>query len=222
MWSPATSRLLQRVEFAHAGELIFIKLRDEGHAHTGQIRHTDPEPLMYQRILVPIDGSETSDFGLDEAIALATVTGGRLQLFHAIDNLSVATGYESYAVYAGDLLPLLKARGEKLLDNARNRAGAAGVMAETALRETVAGRLTDLVLEQAALFRADLIVIGTHGRRGFGRLLLGSDAEQIVRASPIPVLLVRCATCKTDAPMTLPSDAQVTAPVDRQTETTPA
>jgi nucleotide-binding universal stress UspA family protein len=198
--------------------LIFIKLRDEGRAHTGQIRHTDPEPLMYQRILVPIDGSDTSALGLDEAIALAKVTGGRLRLFHAIDDLSVATGYESYAVYAGDLLPLLKARGEKLLDNARARAGAAGVMAETALRETAAGRLTDLILEQAALFRTDLIVIGTHGRRGLGRLLLGSDAEQIVRASPVPVLLVRCATCNSDAQTAVPSDAQSIAPVDRRIE----
>ena len=177
---------------------------------------------MYQRILVPIDGSETSAQGLNEAIALAKVTGGHLRIFHAIDDLSVATGFESYAVYAGDLLPLLKARGEKLLDDARARAAAAGVVVETALRETAAERLTDLVLDQAAKFRADLIVIGTHGRRGLGRLLLGSDAEQIVRASPVPVLLVRCATCNSDAQMAVPSNAQSSAPVDRRIEATAA
>lgn len=59
------------------------------------------------------------------------------------------------------------------------------------LHETFAGRLSDFVVEQAHIWKADLIVIGTHGRRGVRRLLLGSDAEQVLRTSPVPVLLVR-------------------------------
>lgn len=166
---------------------------------------------MYQRILVPIDGSDTSTKGLDEAIALAKLTGGRLRIFHAIDDLSMATGYESYAVYAGDMLPLLKARGEKLLEEAKARSAVAGVDAETVLRETAAERLCDLVVEQARRYSAELIVIGTHGRRGFGRLLMGSDAEQIVRISTVPVLLVRSAQVAAAEPATQSATTAVTA-----------
>jgi len=54
----------------------------------------------------------------------------------------------------------------------------------------------DVVAEQASIWKADLIVIGTHGRRGAKRLLMGSDAEQIVRSAPAPVLLVRMPAVK--------------------------
>jgi nucleotide-binding universal stress UspA family protein len=146
---------------------------------------------MYQRILVPIDGSSTSLRGLEEATTLAKLTGGALHIIHVVDDFSVATGYESYAVYTGDLLPLLHAGGEAILADAKTRVQATGVKADTVLLETLGGRVSDLVIEQAKSVRADLIVIGTHGRRGLSRLLLGSDAEQIVRTSPVPVLLVR-------------------------------
>ena len=146
---------------------------------------------MYQRILVPIDGSATAARGLDEAIRLAKLTGGTLQLLHALDDLSMATGYETYAVYAGDVIPLLRQTGAKLLGEAKARVEAAGVKVETVLLEVFAVRVSDLVVEHAKSWPADLIVIGTHGRRGVGRLLLGSDAEQIVRMSPVPVLLIR-------------------------------
>jgi nucleotide-binding universal stress UspA family protein len=146
---------------------------------------------MYQRILVPIDGSATAWRGLDEAIRLAKLTGATLQLLHAVDDLSVATGYETYAVYAGDVIPLLREAGTKLLDEAKARVEAAGVKVETVLLEVFAVRVSDLVVDRAQSWPADLIVIGTHGRRGIGRLLLGSDAEQIVRMSPVPVLLIR-------------------------------
>jgi len=59
------------------------------------------------------------------------------------------------------------------------------------LLDTFNRRLCDLVVRAARDWPADLVVIGTHGRRGVGRLLLGSDAEQILRLSPVPVLLVR-------------------------------
>ncbi len=146
---------------------------------------------MYQRILVPVDGSPTSDLGLDEAIRLAKLTGGGLRLLHVVDELTYATGLEPAAVYAADLIPLLREGGEKVLAAARARVVAAGIAADTVLHETFAGRLSDFVVEQAHTWKADLIVIGTHGRRGVRRLLLGSDAEQILRTSPVPVLLVR-------------------------------
>ena len=62
---------------------------------------------------------------------------------------------------------------------------------DVALKESFAGRVCDLVVEEAATWPADLIVIGTHGRRGVGRLFMGSDAEQVLRLATVPVLLVR-------------------------------
>lgn len=146
---------------------------------------------MYERILVPIDGSATATRGLDEAIQLARLSGARLRLLHLVDALSFATGFETGMAYTGDLLPLMRDAGQKLLDQAKARADAAGVPAETELCERLGVRLSDLVLEQAGAWPADLVVIGTHGRRGVRRLLLGSDAEMILRTSPVPVLLVR-------------------------------
>jgi nucleotide-binding universal stress UspA family protein len=151
----------------------------------------DTRCAMYQRILVPIDGSPTSDKGLDEAIALARLTGARLCLIHVLDNLSFATGYETCAVYTDTVLPFARHAGEKILQEGSARAAARGVQVETRLIDDLLPRMSELVVEQAKAWQADLIVIGTHGRRGAARVLLGSDAEQIMRMAPVPVLLVR-------------------------------
>ena len=81
--------------------------------------------------------------------------------------------------------------GEKVLKTAKARVEASGVPVETALFDSFAGRVCDLVVAEAPNWHADLIVLGTHGRRGVGRVFMGSDAEQIVRLAPTPVLLVR-------------------------------
>ena len=147
---------------------------------------------MYQRILVPVDGSETSDRGLDEALRLARLSAGSLRLIHVVDPLKYVPGYVTYAAYSSDLVPLMKEEGEKLLQRGRERAEGAGVKAETRLfMDAAALRLCDLVAQQANEWNADLIVIGSHGRRGLERVLLGSDAEQILRVAPVPVLLVK-------------------------------
>jgi nucleotide-binding universal stress UspA family protein len=143
---------------------------------------------MYQRILVPVDGSATSTRGLDESIQLAKLTGARLRLLHVVDGLTFATGME---FYTGDVFGMLAEAGAQILAEAKARVEAAGVAVDTVLSETVGGRVCDIVIDQAREWDAQLIVIGTHGRRGVGRLLIGSDAEQIVRSAPVPVLLVR-------------------------------
>lgn len=146
---------------------------------------------MYRRILVPIDGSPTAERGLKEALALARSTGGQVRLLHIVDEVSFAVSAEAAAAYAADVLELLHRRGDGILAAAQEQARAAGVPCDTATRDGLAGRLCDLVIEEATRWPADLIVIGTHGRRGAQRLLLGSDAEQILRLAPVPVLLVR-------------------------------
>lgn len=146
---------------------------------------------MYQRILVPVDGSATSKAGLREAIRVAKLTGARICLLHAVDDMPFVMSAEGYAAVSADMLRLLHEAGETLLKTAHAEVTAAGIDADTVLQDSLNGRLCDLVAQQARDWRADLIVLGTHGRRGIGRALLGSDAEQIVRHAPVSVLLVR-------------------------------
>ena len=146
---------------------------------------------MYQRILVPVDGSPTSDNGLNEAIAVGKLTGARLRLIHVVDELSFAMGADAFASYAGDLIGMLKEGGEKTLAEAKAKVEAAGLAVDTTLVESFQGRVSDLVIKEATDWPAELIVIGTHGRRGAKRMFMGSDAEQVLRTAPVPVLLVR-------------------------------
>ena len=146
---------------------------------------------MYSKILVPVDGSPTSSRGLQEAIKLAKLTGARLRLIHVVDELSFATGMEAATMATGDMIQLLREGGQLLLKKDAARVEKAGLAVDTVLCDSIAGRVCDHVVEQARLWRAGLIVLGTHGRRGVGRLLLGSDAEMIARLASVPVLLVR-------------------------------
>jgi len=146
---------------------------------------------MYQRILVPVDGSPTAEQGLDEAIKLARLTGGQLRLLYVVDELMFVTSIQEYSAYSADLARLMKDAGTDILRKAAERAQAAGAQVDTLLVESVSGRVSDVIVEQATQWRAEVIVLGTHGRRGLRRIALGSDAEQVVRAATVPVLLVR-------------------------------
>ena len=146
---------------------------------------------MYQKILVPVDGSPTSERGLDEAIRLGTLTHGHLRLLHVVDELSLALAMDAYSGYAGDWMNTLREDGKRILADAKSRVAAAGLEAETVLIDNFEGRVHDLTVAEATKWPADVIVIGTHGRRGIGRMVLGSSAEHVLRLSPVPVLLVR-------------------------------
>lgn len=147
---------------------------------------------MYKQILVPIDGSETAQRGLGEAIELAKLAGASLRVVHMIDGLSHALltrdGVEQAAMRHAEM----KASGHALLERAVQQARQAGVsQVDSVLDEDARGRVAEMVNDQAKQWGADLIVLGTHGRRGLGRLLLGSDAEAVVRSAHVPILLVR-------------------------------
>ncbi|MCR5868735.1 MAG: universal stress protein [Aquincola tertiaricarbonis] len=147
--------------------------------------------MSYQHILVPVDGSPTGLRGLDEAVALARLTRGRLRLLHVVDELTFASGFETGTAFMADVVPLMREAGEAVLRESAARVQAAGVPVDTVLCDRFATRVCDAVVTEARQWPADLIVLGTHGRRGVGRLLLGSDAEQVLRLAPVPVLLVR-------------------------------
>jgi nucleotide-binding universal stress UspA family protein len=144
---------------------------------------------MYAKILVPIDGSETSTLGLNEAIRLAKNQGGRIRLIHIVNELIVVLP-EAY-VNIERVIDELRARGKAILDSSEATVRSGGVEVDTTLVEAMGNQAGDKIIQQAKEWGADLIVCGTHGRRGIRRLVMGSDAEYIVRHTPVPILLVR-------------------------------
>jgi nucleotide-binding universal stress UspA family protein len=145
---------------------------------------------MYKRILVPVDGSATSGAGLAQALGLARDQRAKVKLLHVVDEFRVFTTPDG-GLNAGAVIGALKRGGRQVLARAVRRAASRGLKPECTLVENVSGRVADIVVDQARRWRADLIVMGTHGRRGVNRALLGSDAELVVRQAPVPVLLVR-------------------------------
>jgi nucleotide-binding universal stress UspA family protein len=152
---------------------------------------------MYKRILVGVDG--TSFRGLDEALRVAKLAGGALMVVHVV-NEAMAADYVP-AMYLDEVIKAAREAGEQVIQQAVTRARQSDVPCEHKLLETFGGRAADQIVREARSWPADLIVMGTHGRRGLKRLALGSDAELVVRMSPVPVLLVR------DEPEPPPRDA---------------
>jgi nucleotide-binding universal stress UspA family protein len=146
---------------------------------------------MYQRILVAVDGSDTSNKALAAAIHLAKEMKGRVRLVHVSEEMAYLTGFGQYGGYSEELVKLLHDTAQEILEGGMAVARAAGVEADSMLYDRVDDRLADVVSEAAKGWNADLVVVGTHGRRGVGRLLLGSGAEQITRQCPVPVLVIR-------------------------------
>lgn len=144
---------------------------------------------MYQRILVPIDGSSTSDRALQEAIKLIGDQPALLRLVHVVDDLQFldTEGYVDYA----ELRELTRKIGERALAKACEVARQADITVDTKLLEANGERIALVIDAEATSWSADLIVIGTHGRSGFNHLLFGSVAEGVVRGASVPVLLVR-------------------------------
>ena len=147
---------------------------------------------MYSRILVPIDGSATSQRGLEEAMALAKRLGSALHLLNVVDARLLIAEVSAYAP-PDQLLDDWRAAGGRLVADAAALARAQGLTADSVVRCDPGLRVCDMILQEAKTSGAGLIVMGTHGRRGLKRLALGSDAELVLRESPVPVLLVRAA-----------------------------
>ena len=142
---------------------------------------------MYQRILVPFDGSQTSRKALVAALQLARNGGGRVRIVHVLDDLV----YVSAEGFSAEALAGARTWAEDCLREGLDIAKAAGVPADSKLLDGRGGRLGELVAAEASAFEADLVVVGTHGRRGMERVLMGSGAEQIIRMAPVPVLATR-------------------------------
>ncbi len=148
--------------------------------------------IMYKHILVPVDGSDTSNLALDEAIKLAKELKSELRLVYVVDVVAAYALTEA-ALPLADFEKMSRDWGEKLLAACADKARAAGVAFNTKclIIDTLGNRVYDRIEEEAKNWPADLIVIGTHGRRGFNRLVLGSVAEGVMRIATAPVLSIR-------------------------------
>lgn len=146
---------------------------------------------MFKRIFVPVDGSDTSLRALDLACRMAAESGGELRLAHVLDRAAYLTGYDISGAASGGLFDALQSSAQKILAEAQARAGAAGARADTVLVNELGSSLGEAIAAAATAWQADLIVVGTHGRSGPSRLLLGSGADQVIRLAPVPVLVTR-------------------------------
>ncbi len=145
---------------------------------------------MYERILVPTDGSDASNAGLREACMLAKDQGSQLLLIHVVDEI-LGISPQIFGTAYEQIIDGLRKAGGSILAGAEFLARKEGLAAETQLVEAMGRPAGELIINAAKEWRADLIACGTHGRRGLRRILMGSDAEYIVRHSPIPILLIR-------------------------------
>ncbi len=145
---------------------------------------------MYRRILVPVDGSSTSKLGLRHALGLAKDQRARVRVLNVVDDVVLASMADGYSVDMTQIIDSIREAGRKTLDESAAAAAKAGITADTALVEARGRAVSDVILGDARKSRADLIVMGTHGRRGINRLLLGSDAERVLREATVPVLLI--------------------------------
>ena len=141
---------------------------------------------MYKKILMPLDGSKTSTAALAEALQFAGEQGARLTLLFVCESM-----YYILAEGPVDLTASIRREGETILSAAAAQAREARVEVEVALVDAGERRVAQAIIEEAERRRADLIAMGTHGRRGVQHFMLGSVAEGVIRQATIPVLLLR-------------------------------
>jgi nucleotide-binding universal stress UspA family protein len=148
-----------------------------------------------QHILVAHDFSDSAEAALETALALAGALQARVTLLHAYEVPTYV--FPESVVATADLVGQIRGAAEEALANVAERARKNGVKIDTILRQGVAWSEIDAVARD---LKCDMVVMGTHGRRGLSRALLGSVAEKVVRTAPCPVLTVPLGSTKTKSP----------------------
>ncbi|QEY52266.1 universal stress protein [Legionella longbeachae] len=142
---------------------------------------------MYKQIMIAVDGSKASSLALKEAIELAKNQKSKLCVIHIVDTL-----------YEGDVdreafVELIRKQGQEVLNSIKKKLSRVKIEFEMKLTELTPSKsqIAEKLVDEASAWSADLIIIGTHGRRGIQHILTGSVAEEVIRISKIPVLLVK-------------------------------
>ena len=147
---------------------------------------------MYTRMVVAVDGSETSGKALDEATKLAREMSSIILLLHVCEEMPIMWEPDGMnMILMQNSLKAVSDAGKELLEKHRRQLAGQGITVETKLVETYGGRIGSVIAEEAQKWNADLLVVGTHGRKGIAHLLMGSVAEGVTRSASMPVLLVR-------------------------------
>jgi nucleotide-binding universal stress UspA family protein len=141
---------------------------------------------MYDRILLPTDGSDASNRAVEEAIGLAGATGAELHVLFVVEDIPYAP-----EMMDDEVESRIRQIGQEALEKIRARAEETGVDVVTEFEE---GAPHTSILTYAEAADVDAIVMGTHGRSGLDRYLLGSVTERVVRTAEVPVLTVRMDT----------------------------
>ncbi|RDK06385.1 universal stress protein [Cupriavidus lacunae] len=146
---------------------------------------------MYRRILLAIDGSRSSLHALEQAVSMALATHAEVSAMFVADDSDLF--FEIRPADRPWLMAEVIAYGERVLTRASERLSAAGVRSSSQLAEAPGppAKIAEAIVAEADHWGADLIVMGTHGRRGARRMVLGSVSEHVVSKTVRPVLLVR-------------------------------
>lgn len=149
---------------------------------------------MYSNIICAIDGSELSTKALHQALALASRTGGKVTAVTITESsVIIAPGADMMMIDTSSVIAELEAAkaesAKRILADAEEAASASGV--PLAARHVANNPAAEGILMAAQDIGADLIVMGSHGRRGLGRLLLGSQAAEVLAHAKVPVLVIK-------------------------------
>lgn len=139
---------------------------------------------MYDQLLIPTDGSHAAERALNHGIDLAAQNDARVHVLAVAETNSIS----SFESISGTTVDSIRAETESMVNDAAGRVESAGV---DVVAETREGRPAEVIVDYAAEHDIDLIVMGTHGRQGVERAMLGSVTERVVRSSPVPVLTLR-------------------------------
>lgn len=146
---------------------------------------------MYQHIIAAIDDSDTSTRAIREAVALANASGAELTLVHAVDEALFAHFTHTTLANRDAVESALISEGQSVLEKGAEIALEAGMEAKTKLLTSRHESTSDQINRAVIDSKADLLVVGSHGRRGVQRLILGSVAERLLKKVGISVLIVR-------------------------------
>jgi nucleotide-binding universal stress UspA family protein len=145
---------------------------------------------MYRHILLPTDGSPASARAVESGIALAKTCGARATAMVAIDSFQTfGLAPDQFGLSEPQYTARARAHAQQVLDSIAAQAKAAGVPCDTVMRE--ADQTHQAIIEAATAAGCDLIVMGSHGRRGMAALVLGSVAQKVLTHSALPVLVTR-------------------------------
>jgi len=153
---------------------------------------------MYKKIMVPLDGSQIAECVIPHIETIAKKSAAKVELVTVIEPLELPT--RGQIAISDDEIKQIDAQGKKeankYLDQVSERLTNAGIKTDSVI---LSGKPADRLVLYAVNNGIDLIIMATHGRSGISRLFWGSVAEKILRATDIPVLLVKTTTCEADS-----------------------